>query len=344
MQDAIALRNEEDDSDFSGEEDQESAWQEVERVRRFSSSEQGGRRNSVSAAPVSETMMENWKGAPVYEKSAEDVARIKSVIRDSSALHVLFGHLKCSAIDDVVNAMFSREAEVGEVIIEQGADGDFFYIVDSGLFDIFVKRQGTVADEPAERVQGASAGSSFGELALMYNTARAATVKCVEVGRLWCLDRDCFQMTLVTSENTRKKKYEGFLSQVDVLSSLTPYELAKLSDLLELQLFSDAEEVVRQGEEGTSMYFVYEGECEARMGGEHGEVEVKRYSTPGEYFGEVALVMKEPRRATVRACGSCIVLVLRKEDVDLSVGDLRARLLANIETYPQYEVLAHVGM
>ncbi|CAK0813575.1 unnamed protein product [Prorocentrum cordatum] len=91
------------------------------------------------------------------------------------------------------------------------------------------------------------------------------------------------------------------------------------------------------------VYFLYEGQCTAFMHGEHGEVEVMRYTTPGQYFGEVALVYSEPRRATVRATGECTVLALKRQDVNLSVGDLRARLVANIEAYPQYEAMLPTG-
>jgi cAMP-dependent protein kinase regulator len=288
-------------------------------------------------------MIQNWQGAPVYEKTPEEMARIKAVIEESSALQVMFGHLKGREIDSVVGAMFARDVEVGATVIEQGADGDYFYIVDSGTYHIFVKRQGTLPDAQPEWVQTAGPGSSFGELALMYNVARAATVQCAAAGRLWCLDRDCFQMMLVTTSSSHCQEYESFLSQLEFLSSLTRYEIANLADQLREDIFEDGEEIVTQGEEGDSVYFLYEGQCAAYMHGEHGEVEVMRYTTPGEYFGEVALVYSEPRRATVRASGECTVLVLKKEDVNLSVGDLRARLVANIETYKQYEAMLRSG-
>jgi len=305
--------------------------------------EVGLRRNSVSAAPVSAAMIQEWKGAPVYKKTEEETARIKTVIQTSTSLQVMFGHLRGPAIDQVVGAMFSRDVEVGMCVIQQGGDGDYFYIVDSGEYDIFVKRQGTPPEEPPEWVQTASPGSSFGELALMYNVARAATVQCREAGRLWCLDRDCFQMLAISSESIMCKEYESFLQKVDALSSLNAYELGKLSDLLVDEIFDDGEEIVRQGDEGDDrMFFLYEGECAAYVNGEHGEVEVMRYDTPGQFFGEVSLVFSEPRRATVRALGECTCLSLKRQDVNLSIGGLRARFVANIEGYLQYEAIAQV--
>lgn len=307
------------------------------KVLHFLAGHTGRRRGSVSAAPVSNDRIAHWQGPPVYQKSAEEFARVKETIARSPALQVLFGHLSGPDLDQVVWAFFMRGVQAEEVVITQGADGDYFYIVDSGAYDIWVQRG---VDTPAERVMVASAGMSFGELALMYNVPRAATVVCAEGGGLWCLDRECFQMLLVTAENIKNREYEGFLAQIEVLSALNRYELAQLSDLLSTELFDDGEDIVLQGDEGDSVYFLYEGECKAYISGEQGEVEVKHYYIQGEYFGEIALLNNEPRRATVRACGEgCVVLQLKREDVDLSVGAIRERLLMNIHSYPQYEAV-----
>jgi cAMP-dependent protein kinase regulator len=59
------------------------------------------------------------------------------------------------------------------------------YIVDSGKFDIFKNGQGKIAE--------CGKGGRFGELALLYDAARAATVTCVEQGKLWRLDRKSFR-------------------------------------------------------------------------------------------------------------------------------------------------------
>ena len=55
-----------------------------------------------------------------------------------------------------------------DVIIRQGDRGDKFYVLESGTCDISVKGKGTVMK--------ASRGVAFGELALMFNQPRAATV------------------------------------------------------------------------------------------------------------------------------------------------------------------------
>lgn len=309
----------------------------AESRRKFSVSKCGGRRNSVSAAPVSEGRIKDWKGPPVHEKSPEESARIKETIGRSDSLQVLFGHLIEADLDRIIGAMFLKSVPAGETVIQQGADGDFFYIVDSGTFDIFVQRKGET-ETPPEKVMVASVGASFGELALMYNVPRAATVTCAEAGALWCLEGEVFQMMLVTAENTKKSEYDTFLTGVDLFSDLTSYELTKLSDCLTSEPFDNGESIVTQGDEECAMYFVWDGECKAYIAGEQGEVEVKHYTKPGEYFGEIGMVTNEPRRATVRACGEgCVVLCLKKEDVTVSIGSIEARVQENIGKYPQYE-------
>lgn len=72
--------------------------------------------------------------------------------------------------------MVEKKVKSGDVVIQQGDEGDNFYVVDEGLFEVFVNGKKVVEIGP---------GGSFGELALMYNTPRAATVKAVNDGVLW---------------------------------------------------------------------------------------------------------------------------------------------------------------
>jgi len=311
------------------------AARESGKVNDFFGSPGAFRRGSVSAQPVSPQRFDQWQ-APVHYKSPEQERSIKEAVMHNDKLQVLFGHLSEAAVNRVVGAFFYKQVEVGEIIIQQGADGDFFYIVSDGFFDIFVQRR---ADLSPEWVMQAGPGHAFGELALMYNVPRAATVRSATPGGLWCLDREGFQMMLVTSENSKSREYESFLRSVPLLNELTLYELSTMGNLLNSEPFGFGQTIMLQGDLGDTLYFLYEGSCKAYMNGQHGEVEVKDYVTPGDYFGEIALLSNAPRRATVRATGpeGCVVLKLRREDVDLSIGSIQEKLVRNAEAYPAYE-------
>ena len=96
------------------------------------------------------------------------------------AKNVLFSHLDENERSDIFDAMFPSNAMPGEIIIQQGDEGDNFYIIDQGEVEIYVG---------GEKVLSIGEGGSFGELALIYGTPRAATVKAASDVKLWGIDR-----------------------------------------------------------------------------------------------------------------------------------------------------------
>jgi len=292
---------------------------------------ESNRRQGVSASAISEKKMKDWR-APYFEKSGETKLGIKQVMEKNEKLQVLFGHLADNSVLGVIDAMSLVQVEPGSNLITQGEEGDNFYVVDEGNFDVFVQR----GVHPPGKVCEYGPGDLFGELALMYNAPRQATVKATSAGKLWALDRESFQMMLCTAENIKKSTHEEFLANVEIFFHMTKYELARLSDMLESELFEAGEDIVKQGDDGNSFYIIEEGEAKAYIHGEEGEVEVKHYARPGEYFGEVALIMDEARRATVRATTDCMVLSVSRDDFDRVLGPIKGILEAHIDRYPNY--------
>lgn len=58
---------------------------------------------------------------------------------------------------------------------------------------------------------------SFGELALIYGTPRAATVKSKVDCKLWAIDRDTYRRILMGSTIRKRKLYEELLCNVSIL-------------------------------------------------------------------------------------------------------------------------------
>lgn len=292
----------------------------------------GVRRPGVSATGISEDKMKSWK-KPFHEKPGPVRTNIKQIIESNAKLGVLFGHMSETAVYSVIDAMYPLSVQAGSDLITQGEEGDNFYIVDEGSFDIYVQR----GDAPAGKVMECGPGAMFGELALMYNAPRAATVTASSSSKVWALDRESFQMMLATAENTKLSQYEEFLSNIELFKHMTKYETGQLSDLLVSELFDEDEVIMQQGDEGSAFYILEDGEAKAFISGSQGEVEVKYYKDPGDFFGEVALITNAPRRATVRACGSgCTVLSVNVEDFDKVLGPIKEVLERNIDLYPNY--------
>ena len=91
--------------------------------------------------------------------------------------------------DIVINAMEENEFKNGESVIVQGADGDCMYIVDFGELDCY--KQFGQNEEP-KFLKTYKPGEAFGELSLLYNAPRAATIKSKNKSVLFALDRQTF--------------------------------------------------------------------------------------------------------------------------------------------------------
>ena len=68
-----------------------------------------------------------------------------------------------------------------------------------------------------------SESGSFGELALIYGTPRAATIKAKTDVKLWAIDRDSYRRILMGSTIRKRKLYESFLEKVSILGKSYMY-------------------------------------------------------------------------------------------------------------------------
>ena len=148
----------------------------------------GARRQAVSSESTSAMMdakRTRTARTPNPPKSAAQTARVKDATRDN----ILFAQLHGTQLDELVDCMTERHIAPGEVVIKQGDEGDYFYVIESGACEVYV-------DGRLQCVLGP--GDSFGELALMHSTPRAATVQAAnETTVLWAMDRVSFRCILL---------------------------------------------------------------------------------------------------------------------------------------------------
>ena len=94
-----------------------------------------------------------------------------------------FQNVDSKEIDIVINAMEEKNYNPGQAVIQQGDNGNYLFIVESGYKKI---------DNKDKLLRAYGSGECFGELALLYNAIRAATVKTKTKYILWTLDRETF--------------------------------------------------------------------------------------------------------------------------------------------------------
>ncbi|KAL5266982.1 hypothetical protein ACHWQZ_G004127 [Mnemiopsis leidyi] len=275
-----------------------------------------GRRASVSAEPLS---MEDdiTNDRVIHPKTDEQRKRLQVAVKEI----LIFKSLDQEQREYVLDAMFEKAVPAGEKVIELGDNGDFFYVVDSGKLDCYIKINGE-----EKKVLTYDNTGAFGELALMYNTPRAATIIATEECVLWALDRTTFRQLVLLTTMKKRELYEEFLNAIPLLQELESYERMNLADALVTTQYKAGETIIKQGDEADSFFIIEKGTCEVKIkdtfqakrasqntefSSQHTNEEVKLTELErGQYFGELALIYKKPRAASVIASTdvSCAVL------------------------------------
>lgn len=277
------------------------------------------RRSSVAGESISQEELAEDKAKVFHQKTEEKRKRVEEL----TAKHLLFRNLDKQQRKEIIDAMFERNVEVGVEIIKQGDEGDYFYVVDSGKFEILVN--GT-------KVAESSNGGSFGELALLYGQPRAATVRAVEASVVWCVDRATFRRIVVGATWNKRQRHQKFLKEVKIFSSLTSEEVVKIADVLGTISYKKGDVIINQGDAGDEFFLIEDGSVTVTKDNQTvGEL------TKGEYFGEIALLTNGKRAATVTASSDVECLVLDKNAFTRLLGPCVEILKRNMENYKLYE-------
>ncbi|RXM30206.1 cAMP-dependent protein kinase type I-beta regulatory subunit [Acipenser ruthenus] len=235
--------------------------------------------------------------------------------------------LLCPWIDARLNPL-QPSSSPNIFLLAAGDEGDNFYVIDQGEVDVYVN---------GEWVTSIGEGGSFGELALIYGTPRAATVKAKTDLKLWGIDRDSYRRILMGSTLRKRKMYEEFLSKVSILESLDKWERLTVADALEPVQSEDGEKIVVQGDPGDDFFIITEGTASVlqRRSDNEEYVEVGRLG-PSDYFGEIALLLNRPRAATVVARGPLKCVKLDRPRFERVLGPCSEILKRNIQRYNSF--------
>ncbi|QDZ22752.1 cAMP-dependent protein kinase [Chloropicon primus] len=281
------------------------------------------RRISVSAECTSvRDKPEEALNRIIHFKTEEAKQKIRSAVKDN----FLFSDLEESLMSYLVDAAIEITHEPGHVIIKQGDEGDNFYILHEGECEFFVSGTSKGTGGP---------GTSFGELALMYNSPRAATVVASTGVKLFALDRITFRQIMADATSKKRRLHEQFLEKVPLFSGMLPTERAKIADVLETVRFKAGDTIIHQGENGDKFFILEEGKVTAKVFTQSGSnIDLKDYG-PGDYFGELALLNDKPRAASIVSMTDSLCVSMDAQSFKRLLGRCENIMRRNMEVYEQ---------
>lgn len=261
--------------------------------------------------------------APVNPKSAQDADSIRRSVRRN----LLFANIPEDTLQVLVDAMKYVAVDADVDVVTQGdVGGDRFFILDSGVCDVLVN------DRVVGEVCATSPRNFFGELALLYDSPRAATVRAKTPVECWSLDRVTFKRVLMATTMQQRALYLDFLGQVPIFSTLSSYEKMTVADALRVQFVESGDTILTEGSRGDDFYIIADGEVKCTRGGE----EVSARLGAGDFFGELALIHDDVRQATVTAMRKTKLLVLDRATFKRLLGPMQEHLRKRADLYELY--------
>lgn len=170
----------------------------------------------------------------------------------------------------------------GEIVTKQGDSADYFYILKKGSVKFVVD------GNDVDRLSGA--GGSFGELALLYSTPRAASVVTTKESQFFRLHQLAFRAALQTQSEATVDRKAQLLKGVSFLNALSEAELRKIAAAMTTQVLKTDQILVEKGTKNSNFWIIDEGKVLVPEGGAKYR---DKTVGPGDYFGEKALTADE---------------------------------------------------
>jgi len=249
------------------------------------------RAQGISAEPqslvsIQELSQQKFNTFPKNDRSRE---LIKAAILDNDFMK----NLEMTQIREIVDCMYPVEYAAGSLIIKEGDVGSIVYVMEEGRVEV---------SRESKYLSTLAPGKVFGELAILYNCKRTATIKAASDCKLWAIERQCFQTIMMRTGLIRQAEYTDFLKSVPIFKNLPEDTLIKISDVLEETFYNEGDYIIRQGARGDTFFIISKGKVKVTIKQPNTEEEkFIRQLRKGDFFGEKALQGDDLRTANIVA-------------------------------------------
>ena len=250
----------------------------------------------------------------------------KDSVPDSAKLPrlPLFGELPAAVLMKLLAALQVREFSAGKSVVQQGDPGREAFLLARGVLNV-------VRTDPDKTAILAvlGPGALFGEMALVGNAPRAASVVAVEPAQVLAAARNNLE-ALAQKDPTIARELGQFCNQrmvsnlirhSRILSAVEPQKRPELMARFKSQTFQPGDVLVRQGEEAGCLFLIASGGVEVRSMDADGDRVILAQTGPGEVVGEISLVLRRPATADVVAVHTTVALELTRDQFHAAIRE-----------------------
>ncbi|CAF3861285.1 unnamed protein product [Rotaria sordida] len=248
------------------------------------------KRTAISAEPVQHKKSKDLR---IVLQACDKSDRTKEFLRDAILNNDFMKNLALDQIMLIVDCMHPLEHTKDNLIIIEGDVGNLVYIMEEGMVEVSKNKKVLTTIGP---------GRVFGELAILYNCTRTASIKALSNCKLWAVDRQTFQAIMMRAGMEKRNEHLELIKNIKTFENLREDILSKVVDTFDEVRYTNGAYIIRQGAKGDTFYIVAKGRAQITKASSKWDTPIyDRHLERGESFGEAALQSEETRPFNVIA-------------------------------------------
>ena len=232
----------------------------------------------------------------------------------------LFSGLDGDELKELLAAFSLKDVKGGDTLVVEGEEGTDAFVIANGV--LHVERASSDEGGEPTLLAALGPGAIFGEMALVSDAPRAASVVADEVATVLSIAReDLERLAKITPEIgqqlssfCRGRMIANLLRHSSILRSVSGEDRASLFHRFHTEHFDPGQPLVEEGAEGTGLFLLASGAVEVVGKDSDGDELRIAELGPGNVVGEISLVLRRPANATVRALTPTVALHLGRDD------------------------------
>ena len=241
----------------------------------------------------------------------DDVDFLTSVVTHHADF--VLSNLSPQEVTTLIRAMESVSFQADDVIIRQGDIGDYLYVLKDG--DVkFVVDDVDVGTAPP--------GTVVGELALLYDAPRAATVIAQTACVLYRVSQETFRRIQASFVLSNDEETRRVIKDSSTFAGLPDVTVNELAACLFEKKYKKGDIIMKKGDPLNEIYYIKKGHVLGTNISIRGTKYANMQLKAGDSFGERALVMNEASPADGECLTDVVVWILQGERLFRILGDM----------------------